>query len=186
MIEPKYKLGQTVYVAETMQLEGWVDCAECGGTGRWKVITAREEFVVACCICKVGYEPARGRVPTKERVAKVTPLTIKHIHYVTSDVGGVEVTNTTYADWSSGGGPIYSESRCFSTPEEAQVEAEKLCKQQAEADLKHFFAQYERKKMDSANLLAFRIGATNRLRRELAKAEESLAWHKEHPDADKA
>lgn len=79
----KFQIGDVVWRPHFDASENYVECPDCGGTGRIRVIFHDETIVsIDCGECAVGYNPPTGRVKVYDRVARaeltiVTGLEIK-------------------------------------------------------------------------------------------------------------
>jgi len=64
-LEPKFKIGDTVFQARAGQEQIWITCPECLGDGRLRVILGDESQVsIECECCARGYEGSPGRIST--------------------------------------------------------------------------------------------------------------------------
>lgn len=77
-MEPKFKIGQTVYRASYTSYDDGVTCPDCGGTGRVRVIFHDDTIAsVDCGLCSVGYNPPTGRILVYKYTPVAIPTTIK-------------------------------------------------------------------------------------------------------------
>src|ERR1035437_2248539 len=64
-LEPKFKIGDTVFQARGEQTRIWITCPECCGDGWLRVILGDDSQVsIACVCCERGYEGSPGRIST--------------------------------------------------------------------------------------------------------------------------
>ena len=79
----KFQIGDVVWRPHWDASENYVECPDCGGTGRIRVIFHDETVVsIDCCRCSAGYEPPTGRIKCYDRIARaeqtiVTGMEIK-------------------------------------------------------------------------------------------------------------
>jgi hypothetical protein len=120
MIQPKYDLGDKVFVAQCNLEEISEKCPDCFGELEWLVRTpAGEIFHVPCGTCSRGYQ-SHGYITTQTYVPYVSEITIKNIRMDTSD----KEHPISYMDNDRGCGTIYYEENVFSTYNEAREKAE--------------------------------------------------------------
>ena len=78
MESPKFAIGNRVYKScfETMK-QVWIECPDCCGSGRLKVVLGTgEEVQIACECCARGYEGSPGKILIYKASAKAELVTI--------------------------------------------------------------------------------------------------------------
>ena len=122
----KFQIGNVVYRAWSSYNAQWEKCADCGGTGEVKVVTAKEEYQAPCPYCGMevyGFHGVRGHVQVYAHRAYVERLTIGQVTVqARKDEYKVEYM---CEETGVGSGTIHSEERLFATREEALADAER-------------------------------------------------------------
>lgn len=64
----RFEIGQQVWRATFDAMERSIECPDCGGTGRLRVLFHDDSMVsIECATCQRGYEPPTGRLTVYER-----------------------------------------------------------------------------------------------------------------------
>lgn len=120
----RFEIGETVFFATfSAHTSVYVECPDCGGTGRLRVIFHDgEEVSIDCQNCALGYNPPSGRVlvyknkaDVEERVITGMEIDGEEVRYKSRHHEGYY--NTLDAD------------RVFNSREEAEVKADELHKE---------------------------------------------------------
>lgn len=137
---PKFKIGQTVWLASAQSTEGKHPCPDCFGSGVWAVKSpAGLETTAPCPRCsRSGYFNNDNRIPSlsfQKYVACTSKLTIGSItaktHPYTNDDGVEYMCNET----GIGSGSLYQEKRLHATEAEAfEVATREAAKAQQRID----------------------------------------------------
>lgn len=113
----KYNIGDKVYHATFKKHTGvYVECPDCGGTGRMRCIFHDETIVsIVCGSCSPGYDPPTGKILVYNSIESVDLLIITGIE--------VEADKPTRykADHY-----ILDEDHLFNTKDEALVKAKEM------------------------------------------------------------
>ncbi|MDR3736062.1 MAG: hypothetical protein P4L10_11065 [Acidobacteriaceae bacterium] len=120
---PKFKMGQTVYLATTQSTEGQHDCPDCFGAKVWSVQSpAGLETTTPCPRCSRSYFSNDRNIPSLSYVKKagaVRRLTIGSITAKTHPWRSGEHIEYMCIETGVGSGSTYYENRLFETEEEA-------------------------------------------------------------------
>lgn len=117
MIQPKYKIGDTVYAASVSYDTQSVQCPDCLGTREWDVsLPSGEKFKHDCQTCREGFS-STGKVDVWGDHARVRKLTIGSIRVDTADKDRPVAYMCT--ETGVGSGYVYDERVIFLTKEEA-------------------------------------------------------------------
>lgn len=163
----KFNLGETVWMAQNVQIEKRVVCPECCGKKYVTVIFGDDsKATIHCTTCAYGYEPPNGYITLYEYKensisTKITKIAIdlKEIHYSTDS------------------GYYVEESHLFTNKEDADKKAK---------ELSFYFEKEEAKKLlfkDKIN----KTWAQNACyhKKEIRQLEKSLVYHKAKLDVAK-
>lgn len=75
-----FNIGDVVWQAHASQIQVWVICPECLGSGRLRVILGDDsEVSIPCICCERGYEGSPGKISTWEYQANAQQVTITGI-----------------------------------------------------------------------------------------------------------
>ncbi len=125
MIEPKFKLGDTVFMASYDRVGKSITCPDCLGSARVKVtLGTGEEILIECGGCDLaGYRGATGRIKQYDFAVRIGSYTVTGINlqgadaeYQLDNFGGSSYTIVTEK----------GRYRVFATKEEAQAHGEGL------------------------------------------------------------
>ena len=113
MSKPKFNIGDTIYHARCDRQPVTMECPDCGGTARIRVILHNEEEVsIACRSCASGYDDPTGRV----QIYNYVPEAIEMV------IDGMEINASQSTRYRSRR-HILDEDSIFSSKEEALVVA---------------------------------------------------------------
>ncbi len=161
-----YAIGDKVWKSTFQSTKNYVECPDCGGTGRLRVTFHDDTQVsIDCKNCSVGYDPPSGRVMVYER----------HSHSEQGIIVGIEITSDgveyKLSNPRAGSGTYWciKESEIFNTKEEADAYGVIL----AEEANKEELARVYRKEKDT------RTWAWNASyhRRCIKDAEKQIVYH---------
>ena len=111
---------QCFYATFSSHKKVWIECPECLGSGRLRVILGDDsEVSIACLCCKDGYSESHGKISSRVTAAEVWPVVIR----------GMEINegkSTIYKFFHSGGHYHAKEDRLFIDEAEAIACGEKL------------------------------------------------------------
>lgn len=118
MSKLKYNIGDRVYYATFNSHVGvYVECPDCGGTGRIRCILHDETTVsINCGNCSQGYDPPTGRILIYDNKPDVENVTIS----------GVEVEVGKLPEYKTTDHWYLKEDRLFSSKEDATAKALEL------------------------------------------------------------
>lgn len=78
----RFEVGDTAWWAQPHSEETSIECPDCGGTGRLRVILHDDEEVsVACANCSWGYHPPTGRIKCYDRTPHAEVITIQGFEF---------------------------------------------------------------------------------------------------------
>lgn len=114
MNEPKYKIGDSLYVASPERQNHYIACPDCGGTKFIRcLLLDGTEVTVDCEGCSSGCNPPSGQVVAHDWVSKIKLMSIT----------GIEVNQGKPVEYKvsmcSGSYRILREENLFRTEEEA-------------------------------------------------------------------
>ncbi len=121
----KYNIGDKLYHATFNHHEGvYVECSDCGGTGRIRVIFHDETIAaIPCGNCSCGYDPPTGRILAYKSIEGADLLTITG-----AEIQAGEPTRYRAEHY------ILDEDRLFVIKEEALVKAKEMHDAHVEAE----------------------------------------------------
>ncbi len=124
MNEPKFKLGDTVFMASFDRTEKTIICPDCLGSARVKVtLGTEEEILIECGGCDPGgYRGSTGRIRQYDFAARIVKRTITGINLQDDDVE----YRLNGEDGHCYIGSQNGDYRAFATEEEARVGGEEL------------------------------------------------------------
>lgn len=168
-MELKYNIGDTVYVASWESSEDYLECPDCGGTGRIRVILhSNDEVSIPCATCAPGYGDPTGKVKVHTRTPTVRANVVSGMEIGS---GGVEYKAKCgrASHWS------LRESDVFGTEADAMVRAIQLAKE----------ADDEERARVLTKEFPTRTWAWNASyhRRKVKELERDLLWHKKKLNA---
>ena len=135
---PQFKIGDHVWRASFGSTERYVECPDCGGTGRLRV-TFHDETTVSidCQNCSAGYNPPTGRVKLYSRSGEATMHMVAGIE--------METDGIRYRLGVPGAGHYYigEAHNVFATKDEALARAAELAKE-ADAEAEAAFLRKEK------------------------------------------
>ena len=133
MIEPKYTVGQSVWVATTDTEIKTRACPDCLGTRHWPVTTpGGDSFELECPTCQYGFE-SRGTLSREVVVAKARRMTIGSVR--TNTASKDCPVEYMMVETGVGTGTIWDEAKVFLGKRGALKRAEAMsAKQQEEHD----------------------------------------------------
>jgi ribosomal protein S27E len=121
----KFEIGQHVWRATFMIRQNSVECADCGGTGRLRVLFHDDTMVsVECAGCSRGFERPTGRIVTYDRTGRAEPDVIT----------GVEIEGGK-TRWRTANSYRVDETDVFATEQEALERAAVLAAEYDAAEL---------------------------------------------------
>ena len=116
-MEPKLKIGDLVYRATFTSQDDSLECPDCGGTGRIRVIFHDDSIAsIDCGNCAKGYNPPTGRVTTYRRTPAVSWSNV-----VGYEVSGTEIKYKLHNCYHAGISDI------FDNEADALVRAQEMC-----------------------------------------------------------
>jgi len=124
-IQSKFNEGDSVWGASVDYVDSTIACPDCLGTLKWVVVFADGEAVdVGCQTCRVGYEPAVGRITYKKFKPSVRALIIGKIRCYDSEFSYMCVETGIES------GQIHYEKDLFLVKEEAEKRAQEQYQEQ--------------------------------------------------------
>lgn len=115
----RFQIGDTAWRATCEIRENHIQCPDCGGTGRLRVLFHDDTMVsIDCQNCGSGYNPPTGRIRVYDRTARAE-LTV---------ITGVEVHGST-VEWRCEGCWIVEDGKLFADEASAIVAAQALAVQ---------------------------------------------------------
>jgi len=131
VIQPKYEIGQQVWVVDVRDDVQSDTCPDCLGTKHWPItVPGGDTFDLECATCRYGFE-VRGFVSTHVTITIATQMTVGSILINTSsDQPVTYMMNET----GVGSGQIWSQADVFATKADAQP---RLKEKQAEIQSEH-------------------------------------------------
>lgn len=148
MIQPKYELGQQVWVVDVQQIEHRDRCPDCLGEKYWPITTpGGDSFDLECPTCRYGYE-VRGFLTRHEVVAVAKCLTVGSIRIDTASTD--RAVEYMMHDTGVGSGRVYNEADVFLTEDDVQPRLKEKCaEQQADRDRREAYRIADNKKRAS-------------------------------------
>ncbi len=171
MSTPKYAIGDKLFWATFNQHEPvYVECPDCGGTGRLRVIFHDETVVsIDCQNCSLGYDPPTGRVLIYQNKPDVTEVSIS----------GMEIRKGEPTEYKAyiDGGPNYCPKveDLFETWELAKKRAEELHEKYVEEQKERVY-----KKEKNARTWAWNASYHRNL---IKRAKKDIEYHTSKLDA---
>lgn len=135
LIQPKYHIGDTVWVAVTKASVEYWPCPDCNGTKQWVATTAAgEQIAVQCPRCMTFTFDKLPSLRRQRLTAAVRQLTIGSIRTDTAAKDGEHVAYMCH-ETGIGSGNTYYERLLFATePEALESSARFVAKAQEQAD----------------------------------------------------
>lgn len=119
MIQPKFDIGQTVYVARVSWRESFIPCPDCLGQKTWFVrAPSGEEWAVDCLTCQRGWY-STGQVGSWSDQVVVEKRTIGSVRVDTAD--RERPVSYMCVETGVGTGSVYDERNVFASRDEAEV-----------------------------------------------------------------
>lgn len=172
--QPKYEIGQKVWVGHGWYGDKSVVCPDCKGTMVWRVTTpVGESFDVPCSTCYSGYQ-ATGRVSVYGPSVSVREMTVGSVRVDTHDKRPISYM---MEETGVGGGQIHCEGAVFQTEQEARTYAEAESAEQVRRAILHNAEQMAGRKKNRSESWKFRKIAE--LRKEIALLESAIRLAKE-------
>lgn len=155
-----FNIGDVVYQARTGQEQTWIQCPECLGTCRLRVILGdNSEVSIPCNCCEYGYEGSKGMLSTYTFVAQAD---LHHITGVESEQrDGVLHVRYRFGCYSS------EAENVFATPLEAVTRALELKAEHEAEEKKRLGYKEKQNKKWSWNVRYWRS--------EIRRAKETIA-----------
>jgi len=141
MIAPKFKLGDTVFMARYERAEKTIICPDCLGSARVKVtLGTGEEIMIECGGCDPGgYQGSTGRIKQYDYTSWIASHTVTGINLKRDDV---EYQLDRFGDCCSyATGTERGNYPVFATEEEAKARGEKIRKKHGAEENKLLFAK---------------------------------------------
>jgi hypothetical protein len=160
MSDPRFKIGDIVWVASYGTTARRVECPHCAGTGRIRVIFADDvEASIDCQNCSSGFNPPSGKVTVWEPHEQVNA---RYVSGFTISAHGIE--------WRLDENRICKNEEVFATKEDAEERAKVL----VENARKESEDRVLKKEQDT------RSWAWNASyhRKEIKRAEASIEYHR--------
>jgi hypothetical protein len=169
MIEPKFKLGDTVYMASYDLAEKTIVCPDCLGSAKVKVTLATgEEIMIECGACDPGgYQGSTGRICQYDYAIKIISLPVTGIALLSDDVEYQLGRN--YGGSYRVGTQNGINHRVYATEEEAQIGGEELRKKHEDAENQRFLSKAKDHKTWAWNAAYHR--------KEIKRIERELQYH---------
>lgn len=132
MIQPKYEVGQRVWVVDIRTDDKRETCPDCLGTKHWPITTpGGDTFDLECATCRYGYE-VRGFLTTRVVNTVATQVTIGSVRIDTERDCPIEYM---MIETGVGSGRVWKETDVFATEADAYPRLEqKRAEIQAEHD----------------------------------------------------
>lgn len=111
---PKYQIGETIFWGCYESSENYVECPDCGGTGRLRVTFHDETQVsVDCQNCSRGYLGPCGKIRVYDRMPRVKSGKISGVEICHDGQAEYKVSHSAFAD----DGRMYT--GCYSVKEDS-------------------------------------------------------------------
>lgn len=161
----KFEIGARLWWPRCQREATSVECPDCGGTGRLRVIFHDETTVsIGCANCAIGYDPPTGRVRVHDRTPRVEQVRIV----------GLEIRADGSVEYRTSHSYNVSEDMLFSDHEAAMERAEELAVE-ADREDRERVATKERDTRTWAWNASYHRGEIKRLRRDIERHEAKLA-----------
>lgn len=116
MIQPKFMIGQKVFVSSWNRSEKQRPCPDCLGKMEWDVVTpAQEKFKIPCNSCMHGYF-CTGRESYWQWTPQIKLLTVGSIRVDTNDEKPISYM---MSETGVGSGSVYYETNVFENEDDA-------------------------------------------------------------------
>lgn len=167
MIEPKFQLGDTIFMARFDRTEKTIMCPDCLGSARVKVtLGTGEEIKIECGGCDPGgYECSTGRIRQYDYAVSVVKRVITGINLQENDVE-YRMDGIGHCFIGSQNGDY----RVYGTEAEAIAGGEEM-------RIKHEAEENQRLLAKTKNHKTWAWNAAYH-RREIKRLEQSLAWNR--------
>jgi hypothetical protein len=155
----RFEIGQEVWITRYEPVETSVECEDCGGTGRLRVMFADDSIVsIDCANCGPGYNPPTGRKRVFDRTAVAFQTVIT----------GVEVGRGK-TEWRTAASYVVEDENIFDNEADCLARGKVLA---AEADREER-ERVNRKEKDGKSWGWHAIYH----RREIKRAQEQIEYH---------
>uniref|UniRef100_A0A6M3JKE1 Uncharacterized protein n=1 Tax=viral metagenome TaxID=1070528 RepID=A0A6M3JKE1_9ZZZZ len=183
MIEPRFKLGDTVYSVRYDRTEKTIICPDCLGSARVKVtLGTGEEIMIECGGCDPGgYKGSTGRIRQYDYAGRITAHTVTGINLQGDDV---EYQLDRFGGSSYSTGTERGNYPVFATEEEAKVCGEELKQKHEDEENKRLLAKTQDHKTWSWNATYHRSNI-KRLEREIDYHRSKVEICKSHVKEEK-
>jgi len=140
----KYDIGDKVFNPQSAYKKEMIECPDCLGTKKWKIIfPTGEEADTDCYTCTKRWERPQGVIVLQSWVAQVRTLTIGQLRYEDG------VPKYMCEETGIGSGSVYKEKDLFDN----EADAMKAAELKTEETLKDIAKQVFKKKYDFADSL---------------------------------
>ena len=165
----KFNAGDTVFQAEAFADRNLIQCPDCLGEARWKVILPNGvEDVIECPSCKNGYWSC-GKISEYGVRGEVRTLTIGRVTY--DDEGPQYMCEET----GIGSGRLYREKDLFATEREAHDALPAMIAEKTKEYAERGLNEYIRKKGDGVgNMTAYYRKEIRDAKKKLEAAQKQL------------
>ena len=169
MIEPRFKLGDTVYSVRYDRTEKMITCPDCLGSARVKVtLGTGEEIMVECGGCDPGgYQGSTGRIKQYDYASRITAHTVTGINLQRDDV---EYQLDRFDGSSYSTGTERGDYPVFATKEDAKVRCEELRQKHEDEENKRLLAKTKNPKTWSWNATYHR--------QQIKRLERDIEYHR--------
>lgn len=159
-MNPKFNLGDKVFWATIDYTETYIECPDCGGTGRIRVIFHDDTIAsIECEWCKKGFNAPTGAILKYEYLPRVRSAVIT----------GMELIAGRKIEYRTNTSHCILEGDLFTTESEAQARSQQLVAERDREEL-------ERLNRKEKNNRSWAWHASYH-RSEIKKAKERIAYH---------
>jgi hypothetical protein len=110
-MNPKFKIGDKVFVAFSYKEAVPIQCPDCRGKLVWSVTCpSGEKFTVPCHTCQIGYSGCCGTINEWRQKPKVEQMTIGSVRF---DSNAASPVSYMCVETGVGSGSVYGEERVF-------------------------------------------------------------------------
>lgn len=115
--QPKFNIGETVFVASLKNLSTYIECPNCLGSAEWSVTCPNgDEFKTGCKTCNKGWNNSDGRVAVYTIEPRGERMTVGSIRINSQDEDPVSYMMD---ETGVGSGTVYYARKVFAMEEEA-------------------------------------------------------------------
>jgi hypothetical protein len=167
VIEPRFKLGDTVFMASYDRNEKSTVCPDCLGSARVKVtLGTGEEILIECGGCDPGgYQGSTGRIKQYDYAVKIVKRVVTGINLQDNDVEYRLNGDGGYADIGSQNGGY----RVYLTEDEARAGGEEMRRKHENEENRRLLAKTKDHHTWGWNVSYHR--------KQIKELERTLAWH---------